>query len=122
VQIIECPSNRRNSKLSGLVPIAVAFSLRVALVGFGAQMGRHLGFEYRLNNPFHNEPEKVRVVGQNGLRRCCHAGTLSVGHRLPPSIRFIALPIVEDDGLPDEPSSNYRNFRTQPRPTTKADD
>src|SRR5436305_10226 len=36
-------------------------------------------------------------------------------HRLPPSIRLVALPIVEDNGRRSERRSIYRTLWTQPR-------
>ena len=74
-------------ELAGVVAVAVAAPVSAAFVGFGVQMRRHLGFEHRLDDALDEDTKKVMIVRQDRLCCCRDAGTLSVCHCVPPSIR-----------------------------------
>ena len=77
-------------QLAGFVAVAVAAPRRASLVRFGMEMRGHLRFEHRLEYALDEDAQEIGIVGQNGLCRCGDAGTLFVGHRLPPSSRSVA--------------------------------
>jgi hypothetical protein len=52
-----------------------------ALVGSGAYVPGHLGFQQLLEHPLDDLVQEVRVVQQDPLHRLCIHPTMIVGHR-----------------------------------------